>query len=76
MLRAECVILATQEEFTMPMDEVIDDVIATCDGDMRGAIQALLLVNERLETELRFFHEMAAHQAPRLQPNAEPAHQD
>ena len=58
----------------MPMEEVIDDVIATCDGDMRGAIQALLLVNERLETELRFFYEMSTHQAPKLQPNAHPAH--
>jgi hypothetical protein len=75
MLHAECVILATQEEFTMPMDEVIDGVIATCDGDMRGAIQALLLVNERLETELQYFYEMATHQSPRLQPSAEPADQ-
>jgi hypothetical protein len=28
-------------------------VIATCNGDMRGAIKALLLVNEHLETELQ-----------------------
>ena len=59
----------------MPMEQVIDDVIASCDGDLRGAIQALLLVNERLETELHYFYEMATHQAPRLQPNPEPAHQ-
>lgn len=58
----------------MPMDEVIDDVIASCDGDLRGAIKALLLVNERLETELRFFYEMATHQSPKLQPNEVPAH--
>jgi hypothetical protein len=56
------------------MDEVIDDVIASCDGDLRGAIKALLLVNERLETELRFFYEMATHQSPKLQPNEVPAH--
>jgi hypothetical protein len=29
---------------------------------------ALLLVNERLETELGYFREMAVHQAPSLQP--------
>jgi hypothetical protein len=58
----------------MPMDEVIDDVIASCDGDLRGAIKALLLVNERLETELRFFYEMSTHQSPELQPDAVPAH--
>ena len=34
-------------------DAAIDEVIATCNGDMRGAIKALLLVNEHLETELR-----------------------
>jgi hypothetical protein len=58
----------------MPMEEVIDDVIATCDGDMRGAIKALLLVNERLETELRFFYEMSTHQAPELQPTSQSTH--
>jgi hypothetical protein len=34
-------------------EAAIDEVIATCNGDMRGAIKALLLVNEHLETELR-----------------------
>jgi hypothetical protein len=34
-------------------DAAIDEVIATCNGDMRGAIKALLLVNEHLETELQ-----------------------
>jgi hypothetical protein len=34
-------------------DAAIDEVIATCNGDMRGAIKALLLANEHLETELQ-----------------------
>jgi hypothetical protein len=31
----------------MSMDEVIDNVVASCDGNLRGAVMALLLVNER-----------------------------
>jgi hypothetical protein len=34
----------------------IDEIIATCDGDLRGALRALLLVNEHLETELERLH--------------------
>jgi hypothetical protein len=31
----------------------IDEIIATCNGDARGALKALLLVNEQLECELQ-----------------------
>ena len=31
----------------------IDEIINTCDGDLRGAVKALLLVNELLEFELQ-----------------------
>jgi hypothetical protein len=31
----------------------IDEIIATCDGDLHGALKALLLVNEFLEFELQ-----------------------
>ena len=31
----------------------IDEFINTCDGDLRGALKALLLVNELLEFELQ-----------------------
>ena len=55
-------------ECPMSMDEVIDTVVASCDGNLRGAVMALLLVNERLESELEYFREMAVHQAPSLQP--------
>jgi hypothetical protein len=30
----------------------IDRIVATCNGDIRGALKALLLVNEQLEAEL------------------------
>jgi hypothetical protein len=58
----------------MSMDEVIDTVVASCDGNLRGAVMALLLVNERLEAELEHFREMAVPQAPSLQPKAETVH--
>jgi hypothetical protein len=31
---------------------VIEKIIASCDGNMRGALEALMLVNEHLEAEL------------------------
>jgi hypothetical protein len=31
---------------------VIEKLIASCDGNLRGALEALLLVNEHLEFEL------------------------
>jgi hypothetical protein len=30
----------------------IETIIASCDGNMRGALEALMLVNEHLEQEL------------------------
>jgi len=36
-----------------PDETAIDDIVASCDGDIRGALKALLLVNEQLEAELR-----------------------
>lgn len=33
-------------------DTVIDEIVASCNGDLRGALRALLLVNEHLEAEL------------------------
>jgi hypothetical protein len=38
---------------TDPVEAQIDEIIATCDGDLRGALKALLLVNELLEFELQ-----------------------
>lgn len=36
-----------------PTDAAIDEIISTCDGDLRSAVKILLLVNEQLESELR-----------------------
>jgi hypothetical protein len=33
-------------------DTAIDEIVAACNGDLRGALRALLLVNEQLEAEL------------------------
>ena len=38
------------------MDEYeqdVDEIIAACRGDLRGAVMALLLINEQLEQTLR-----------------------
>ena len=35
-----------------PNEFAIDEIVASCDGDIRGALKALLLVNEQLEAEL------------------------
>jgi hypothetical protein len=35
-----------------PNEAAIDEIVASCNGDIRGALKALLLVNERLEAEL------------------------
>jgi hypothetical protein len=46
-----------------PDEAAIDDIVASCDGDIRGALKALLLVNEQLETELRQFYAASAYGA-------------
>ena len=40
-------------------ETAIDKIVATCNGDMRGALKALLLVNEQLEAELAQFYAAA-----------------
>jgi hypothetical protein len=34
----------------------IDAIVAMCDGDLRGALKALMLVNEHLESQLEQLH--------------------
>ena len=41
-------------------DIAVDDAIAACGGDLRGALKALLMVNELLERELFRMREMLA----------------
>jgi hypothetical protein len=34
-------------------EDAIDEIVASCNGDIRGALKALLIVNEHLEDELQ-----------------------
>ena len=34
-------------------EATVDDAIATCNGDLRGALKALIIANEFLERDLR-----------------------
>lgn len=45
---------------TMDMDDCVDSIVASCNGDLRGALKALMLVNEQLERELRRMATLAA----------------
>jgi hypothetical protein len=36
-----------------PYEEAVQDAIAACDGDLGGALRALIMANEFLEAELR-----------------------
>jgi hypothetical protein len=38
------------------MDSEIEKIIAACSGDLNGAIRALMMVNEHLESELEAMH--------------------
>jgi hypothetical protein len=46
-----------------PTDATIDEIISTCNNDLRGALKALLMVNEQLEAELRQLHAASTHGA-------------
>jgi hypothetical protein len=37
---------------TDPYDAAVEDAIATCNGDIRWALEALLILNEHIEAEL------------------------
>ncbi|MBB4261775.1 MULTISPECIES: hypothetical protein [Bradyrhizobium] len=41
-------------------DTAIDEIVASCNGDLRGAVRALLLINEHLESELAKAYAAAA----------------
>ncbi|MFT6672646.1 MAG: hypothetical protein ACJAVZ_004132 [Afipia broomeae] len=43
---------ATQQDIDR-YDRAVDSAIATCGGDLRGALKALIIANEYLEEELR-----------------------
>ena len=37
---------------TDPYEAAVEDAIANCNGDLRGALKALIIVNELLERDL------------------------
>ena len=44
-----------------PNEAAIDEIVASCNGDIHGALKALLLVNEQLEAELQQIYATVAH---------------
>ena len=42
----------------------IEKIIASCDGNMRGALEALMLVNEHLENELHRIYAVMSRIGP------------
>ena len=44
-----------------PNEAAIDEIVASCNGDLRGALKALLMVNEHLEAEIAQLYAAAAH---------------
>jgi hypothetical protein len=49
---------------TRPKEAAIDRIVASCDGDIHGALRALLLVNEQLEAELQQLYAAVALGGP------------
>ena len=45
-------------------DFTIEEIIASCSGDTRGALRALLLVNEQLEAELARLYAAVSYGGP------------
>ena len=44
---------ADTNSFLDEYEQDVDEIIASCRGDLRGAIKALMLINEQLEQRLR-----------------------
>jgi hypothetical protein len=47
-----------------PVEAAIDQIVANCNGDVHGALKALLLVNEQLEAELQQLYAAVALGGP------------
>ena len=44
---------AYTNSFLDQYEQDVDEIVAACNGDLRGAVKALMLVNEQLEQKLR-----------------------
>ena len=52
--------------FVDECEQDVDEIIASCRGDLRGAVKALMLINEQLEQMLhRLSAEKASEDRPR-----------
>jgi hypothetical protein len=61
---AKDLVHGTIGEFSMTSlrsEAAIDEIVASCNGDLRGAVKALLLVNEQLEAELQQLYAAVTH---------------
>jgi hypothetical protein len=56
-----------------PSEAAIDRIVASCNGDVHGALRALLLVNEQLEAELTQLYAAMALGGP-FERGANPLH--
>ena len=45
-------------------ETAIDEIVASCGGDIRGALKALMLVNEHLEAELAQLYAVVTYGGP------------
>ena len=44
---------AHTNSFLDQYEQDVDEIVAACNGDLRGAVKALMLVNEQLEEKLQ-----------------------
>jgi len=42
------------------IESAIEKIVAACEGDLHGALRALMMVNEHLESELHAIHDAIA----------------
>jgi len=49
-------------------EQDVDEIIAACRGDLRGAVRALMLINEQLEQTLRQLSAVLIEKAGEDQP--------
>jgi hypothetical protein len=53
---------ANTNDYLDEYEQDVDEIVAACNGDLRGAVKALMLVNEQLEQKLgRISAELAEH---------------
>ena len=43
---------ANTNDYLNEYEQDVDEIVAACNGDLRGAVKALMLVNEQLEQKL------------------------